>query len=118
MNTISNRQKTTAIAAIGAAAVFGMLSFGSSAQAATHSYNCQFLNGVLGLSCCDRMMGSQVINVSASCHEPKKYVHKIRRRLPPPNTIITLTAIEKEGGGNGGGGGDDGGHKGKGPNSL
>ena len=98
MKTISNKQKVTAIAAIGAAAVFGMLSFGSSAQAATHSYNCQMLSGVFGLSCCDRMLGSQVINVSSSCHEPKKIAYKFKRRI----IVLTEIAADREGGGNGG----------------
>ena len=117
MNNMSNKQKITAITAIGAAAIFGMLSFGSSAQAATHSYNCQFMSGVLGLACCDRMVGSQVINVNASCHEPKKVFNKpkLRRRPPPPPTI-TLTeipfAIERAGGANSDSVG------GKDPNSL
>ena len=116
MNTISNKQKVTAIAAIGAAAVFGMLSFGSSAQAATHSYNCQFMSGVLGLACCDRMVGSQVINVNASCHEPKKVFNKpkLRRRPPPTITLTEIPfAIERAGGANSDSGGGD-----KDPNSL
>ena len=114
MSNISNKQRTTAIAAMGAAAVFGMLSFGSTAEAARYSSSCQTLSGVLG-PCCDRMMGSQLINVYADCHE-----HKIvlKRRLRPRLPTITLTAIpfafgREGGGGNGGDGGDN---KGKGPN--
>lgn len=113
MKNMSNKQITTAIAAMGAAAVFGMLSFGNSAQAARYSTSCQTLSSVLG-PCCDRMMGSQVFNVYADCHEHK--ILKRKLRLPPP-TVVILTdlplAFDREGGG--GNGGDN---KDKGPNSL
>jgi hypothetical protein len=126
MSNISNKQKVTAIAAIGAAAVFGMLSFGSSAQAAKYSYNCNLLNAAFGLSCCDRMMGSRLIDTNANCHENKKIVHKRRHRRPndPPTIILVrdpiLFGLEREWveGSKGDGGGGGGGDKGKGPNDL
>jgi hypothetical protein len=104
MSNISNKQKVTAIAALGAAAVFGMLSFGNSAQAAAQSHNCAFLSGAFGLRCCDGISGSQVINVSSTCHEPKKVVHKRKPRpLPPTFTVVELLPISTEGRGKGGG---------------
>jgi hypothetical protein len=127
MSNISNKQKVTAIAAIGAAAVFGMLSFGSSAQAAKYSYNCNLLNAAFGLSCCDRMMGSRLIDTNANCHENKKIVQKRRLRrphVPPPIILVKrpiLYGITREGGGDNGGGnvgGDGGGNKGKDPSGL
>jgi len=122
MRNISNKQKVTAIAAIGAATVFGMLSFGSSAQAAKYSYNCHLLNVAFGLSCCDRMTGSRLIDTDANCHEQKKIVHKRKLRRRPP--IIVLTPIpcglEREWveGSRGDGGGNGDGNKGKGPNGR
>jgi hypothetical protein len=114
MNTISNKQKVTAIAAIGAAAVFGMLSFGNTAQAAI---TCQTLNAILGLTCCDRMLGSQLINVDHSCHENKKIILKRKPRIviirrKPPTIFLTEVpfpfAITREGGNSGNGGGNNG----------
>jgi hypothetical protein len=118
MSNISNKQKITAIAAIGAAAVFGMLSFGNSAQAAKYSYNCNLLNAVYGITCCDRMTGSRLLDTDSNCHGQGKTGHKKRkvRRLPQPNYPIAF-GLDREwvegskGDGGGGGSGKD-----KGPN--
>jgi hypothetical protein len=99
MKNMTIKQKTTAIAVMGAAAVFGMLSFGNNAEAARYSSTCQTLSGVLG-PCCDRMMGSQLINVYGDCHEHKII---IKRRLTRP-TLTVIEAFDREGGGNGGDG--------------
>ena len=97
MRNISKKQTVTAIAAIGAAAVFGMLSFGNSAQAAKYSNNCHLLNAAFGMTCCDRMTGSRLINVDASCHEKRKIVHKRKIRRPPPSlTEVTRVALPVE----------------------
>jgi len=104
MSNISNKQKVTAFAALGAAAVFGMLSFGNGAQAAAPSHNCAFLSGVFGLRCCDGISGSQVIHVSSTCHEPKKIKYKRRPPPRPPTlTFVELLPISTEGRGKGGG---------------
>ncbi len=112
MKNMTIKQKTTAIAVMGAAAVFGMLSFGNNAEAARYSSTCQTLSGVLG-PCCDRMMGSQLINVYGDCHSRKII---IKRRITPTRPTLTLIdALDREGGDNGGDG-DNG--KGNGPRTL
>jgi hypothetical protein len=113
MSNISNKQKVTAIAAIGAAAVFGMLSFGNSAQAANR---CHLWNAALGVSCCDLMTGSRLIDTNSDCHGPKKIVHKRKlRRLPPTIFVLDKEWVE---GSKGNGGDNGGGNKGKGPNGR
>lgn len=108
---MSNKKKVTAIAAIGAATVFGMLSFGSSAQAANR---CHLWNAALGVSCCDLMTGSRLIDTSADCHGPKKIVkRKPLRRLPPISHNKEWVEGSK---GDGGDNGSD--NKGKGPNAR
>ena len=111
MKNMTLKQKTIAIAAMGAATVLGMLSFGSNAEAARYSSTCQTLSGVLG-PCCDRMMGSQLINVYGDCHS-HRIIIKRRITLPRP-TLTLIEAYDREGGGNGG---DDGG-KDHGPKTL
>jgi hypothetical protein len=111
MSNISNKQKVTAIAAIGAAAVFGMLSFGSSAQAARYSYNCHLWNVTFGVACCDRMTSSPT---NSDCHGQKKIVlkRKLPPRLPPIIRLFEKEWVE----GSRGDGGNSGDNKGKGPN--
>jgi hypothetical protein len=114
MSNISNKQKVTAIAAIGAAAVFGMLSFGNSAQAANR---CHLWNAALGVSCCDLMTGSRLIDTNSDCHGQKKKVlkRKPNRRLPPITHLLDKEWVE---GSKGNGGDNGGGNKGKGPNGR
>ena len=112
MSNISNKQKVTAIAAIGAATFFGMLSFGNSAQATNR---CHLWNAALGVTCCDRMTGSRLIDTNSDCHETKKIVHKRKppRRIPPIIFLLDKEWVE----GSKGDGGDNGrDSKGKGPN--
>jgi hypothetical protein len=106
MKNMSNKQRTTTIAAMGAAVVFGVFSFGNSAEAARYSSSCQTLSGVLG-PCCDRMMGSQLINVYGDCHS-RKIVIKRKPQRPPVILISTIReAFDREGGGGNGGGNKD-----------
>lgn len=120
MSNISNRRSLGTIAAIGAAAVFGMFSFGNGAQAATNSSNCYVLS-TYGLTCCDHMSGSRLINVNASCQDKRRFLKRKHRR---PNDLPPLVSIKRpifyyierdEGGGNGGGGRSK---DSKSPNSL
>jgi hypothetical protein len=88
-----------------------MLSVSSSVQAAKYSYNCDILNVAYGLSCCDRMMGSRLIDTDGDCHKHKRIVYKRKLpRLPPVITVLKKEWVEGNGGGNGGD------NKGKGPN--
>lgn len=119
MSNISNKRSLMTIAAIGAATVFGILSFGNAAQAANNSNNCYLLS-TLGLTCCDHMSGSRLINLNASCQDEKRIVkRKHRRPNDPPRTVrikkpVFFYIARDEGGDNGGGRSKDS----KGPNSL
>jgi uncharacterized membrane protein len=108
MKNISMKQTITAAAAMSAVAVFGLLSFGDTAKAATPK--CYFWNGVLGQNCCERLLGSQVINVSASCHDRIVHKRKLRRPNDPALVLIPLEKEWVEG--------SRGGEKDKGPNDL
>ncbi len=119
---MSNKRNISTIAAIGAAAVFGMFSFGNGAQAANNSSNCYVLS-TYGLTCCDHMTGSRLFNLNASCHEERRIFLKRKRLRPndPPRVVLVKKPVyfymkRDEGGDNGGDG--DRSKESKSPNSL
>jgi hypothetical protein len=73
MSKLNNTQKFTAAAAFGAAAIFSMLSFGSSAEAAINLSSCGGNTAGKAASCCERLTVAQsplwMIQSRTSCRE-------------------------------------------------
>jgi hypothetical protein len=112
MKSMNINQGVKAFAVIGTAALLSAFSLGTSAKAASYSTTCQTLSGILG-PCCNRMMGSQLLNVYGDCHNRKDVIK--RKVRVPPVVVLRLLPLESE---REGGGGNGGGDKGKSPNSL
>ena len=74
MSKINNAHKFTVAAAFGAAAIFGMLSFGSSAEAAKSVASCQGATANQAMSCCEKFVKENgrplwMIQTRTSCRE-------------------------------------------------
>ena len=73
MTKISNNHMFTAAAAFGAVALFSMLSFGSSAEAAQSVASCTGNSAAAVVSCCERFSAAQrplwMIQSRTNCHE-------------------------------------------------
>ena len=118
MRNITIKQHIAVIAAIGAATVFGMLSFGGSAQAAKDSYNCRLVNSAESLFCCNRMTGARLIDTNDDCRMIKRDHKRIVKRKPPRTPPSLFAAFAKEGESDKGkGGGRAARSSDKGPNS-
>ena len=74
MSKINNAQKFTVAAVFGAAAIFDMLSFGSSAEAAKSVASCQGATGNQAMSSCEKFVKENgrplwMIQTRTSCRE-------------------------------------------------
>ena len=73
MTKISNNHMFSAAAAFGAVALFSMLSFGSSAEAAQSVASCKGSTAGAVISCCERLSAAQrplwMIQSRTNCHE-------------------------------------------------
>ncbi len=74
MSTMINTHKFTAAAALGAAAMLSMLSFGGSAEAAQSLSSCKGATASKVISCCEKMVKENgrptwMIETKTSCHQ-------------------------------------------------
>lgn len=74
MTSFNSTHKITAAAAFGAAAIFSMLSFGSSAEASTSVYSCQGPSAKKVVDCCEQMTKKNgrpfwMIQSGTNCHQ-------------------------------------------------
>jgi len=122
MTKFNNTQKSTTAAAFGAAAIFSMLSFGSSAEAASVS-SCQGATATKVVSCCEQLVRKNgrpfwMIQSGTNCHEAAVCRGRKGRvigiaALTVKRCYIQVVHKVKEGGGEKG---DD--KPSRGPNSL
>ena len=122
MTKISNNHMFSAAAAFGAAALFSMLSFGSSAEAAQSVASCTGNSAAAVVSCCERLSAAQrplwMIQSRTNCHEVaacrggKGKVVGIAA-VAVKRCYVRIAQIVKEGGGEEGGG-----DRGRSPNSR
>jgi hypothetical protein len=112
MTNLNSTHKIAAAAAFGAAALFSMLSFGSSAEAAS-VLNCKGASATKIASCCEKAVEENgrrplwMIQSRMNCHDQAIMKCRARQRY------VTAIAIDGGGGNDEEGGGD----QGRGPNT-
>jgi hypothetical protein len=130
MTKFNNTHKVTAGAAFGAAILFGMLSFGSSAEAAQSVFSCEGSTAKRVVSCCHEMTrnhlpfwmirsGKNCNQITVVCHA-KASTASTAAGLPIKRCYVKLENDDNPngGGGNPGDGSDTKRDGGRGPNTS
>jgi hypothetical protein len=108
MTNLTSTHKFSAAAAFGAAALFSMLSFGSSAEASS-VLNCKGASAAKIASCCEKVVGENgrrplwMIQARMNCHDTVAFVKCQGREC-----YVRVVLIDRDGGDGEEGGGDPG----------
>ncbi len=111
MTNLTSTHKFSAAAALGAAALFSMLSFGSNAEASS-VLNCKGASAAKIASCCEKVVAENgrrplwMIQARMNCHDT--FMVKCKGR----QCYVRVVHIDGEGGDN-----EEGGDPGRGPNT-
>ena len=118
MTNFNSTHKFTVAAAFGAAALFGMISFGSYAEAAQSVSSCRGGTAKAVVSCCNMLTKAQrplwMIQTHSSCHE---VVVCGGKKNSDGRCYVRVTHRDNDGGDGDDGGEDGGGNPGGDPNT-